>query len=1083
MPRSSRHKSHKQHKYSSKDARDYTDTDEEDSLKERKPREGPVVSSGIRVLKDSDSGEKRKVKDLLGPGNGDYSGEYGGSKRRKDRADLTVGSDRWNGGDDERDGGLEDKDTKNDGCGLDTESASKSKVTVDCRSKSSRKLESGSDRREESLVSSLDNEEAKKGSAKVDAKRKSEKEGSRKECLQYKDVREKERGSEREKKGQDGRREKSIDIVGTNEISRKQGAQMVDEESYYKKEVENTESPAYAVLCSPELEKEYEKRTKKRIDGSGTKDVKDDEDDDRRLSREDRQRNGKYKDEKHKEDRYKDKHREDFERDHRNKDDKYRDERSSRDHTTDRPDNKYSRDENKTLESHHKKAKFQDNNFEGSPHTDDQGTRYKDYNGRKRSPDDNEDYDDLKTHGAKELRSDVERNVSSNSKVDSPGERRRSKSRSHHSEAVDSGPSSNREKNSPSSGTHAGKDMDRHESKQSESVYRDSLPSERYRRSSTRDASERASESQYIEKPKQKTDSYSGELSAENVMGSQYDRSPKSVRQVSPVRLTEKSPSSTSGDRRYSNRSNRTSARRNLDIEELGRRSSGSRDLREYSINDDRGQEFPFEKPIGEDFIQAESHRRELTPASSSFNRTSSISSTSPSVLPPPPPFRHGLESPSLMGSSEDDSRGPTGDHRLNRFKRSGDSSSMGRGQGNNAWKGVPNWPPPVTNGFIPFQHGPPASGFHPVVQQFPSPLFGVRPSLELNHTGVPWHDPGRPFGWQNPSDDSVPHLHGWDGNGVFGEESHIYARPDWDASRQPMGNRGWDVSTDLWKGQNGNVNMEFQACPKEGDYPGRVPPDETWTAGQSGQRARNERNRPERLPAESIEIKRSGNTPSAKKAAEAGYSVVKEKTPEPPKQSKLEEEPSFCHVYLSKLDISVDLTSPELHKQCMDLVGIAKDLSTGISTTKDVWEEDTTAVRTICCDNNLRALLFPESTETVFEKSMALYKKQKEGMKVKSSVVSDPDAALNKPSPVRDEEAAEGIDDLQEKAEKVAKLPPAEERKEADSFLNHYERQCDSLSGVVISDGSQGCEASRPELVECRVNLSRIPNSPESTH
>ncbi|XP_068644379.1 uncharacterized protein [Aristolochia californica] len=682
MPRSSRHKSHKQHKSISKEARDYTDSDEEEALKERKPREGPAVSSGIRVLKDSDSGEKRKVKDLLGPGNGDYSAEYGSSKRRKDRAGSTVGSDRWNGGDDERVEGLEDKEMKNDGFGLATESASKSMVTVDSRSKSSRKLESGGDRREDSLVSSLDNEEAKKGSAKVDSKRKSEKEGCRKEWLHSKDIREKERGSEREKKGQDGRCEKSVDIVGTNEISRKQGARMGEEESYYKKEVENTEFSAYAELFSPVLEKEYEKRVKKRIDGSGTKDVKDDVDDDRRLSREDHQRNGKYKDEKHKNDRHKDKHRDDSERDHRYKDDKYRDERSSRDRTTDRPDSKYSRDENKTSESRHKKAKLQENSFEGSSHTEDQGTRYKDYNGRKISPDDNEDYDDMKAQGAKELLSDVERNASSSSKLDSPGEKRRSKSRSHHSEAVDCRPSSNHGRNSPSSGTPAGQDTDRHEMKQSESVNRDSLPSERYRRSSTRDASERTSESQYIERPKQKTDSYS------------------------------------------------------------------------------------------------------------------------------------------------------------------------------------------------------------------------------------------------------------------------------------------------------------------------------------------------------------------------------------------------------------------ELHKQCMDLVGMEKDLSSWISTTKDVLkEQDSTEVRPLHCDNNLRALLFPESTETIFERSMALYKKQKEEMQVERPVLSAPDAALKKSYPVHDEEAAEGLEDFQENTEKVAKLPPSEENKEADSYVNHEEHQCDSPSGVVISDDSEVCEASKPELVECRVNLSRIPNSPGSTH
>lgn len=112
---------HKSSKRSSRDTRDYSDSEKDSGLKDRRGKED---SSGVRVLKDSGSSEKRKLdskdtKDVFDSGNGDHAEEYSSSlKRRKDRADGGV-SDRWNGG------GEDDR----------TEGSRKSKASGESRSK------------------------------------------------------------------------------------------------------------------------------------------------------------------------------------------------------------------------------------------------------------------------------------------------------------------------------------------------------------------------------------------------------------------------------------------------------------------------------------------------------------------------------------------------------------------------------------------------------------------------------------------------------------------------------------------------------------------------------------------------------------------------------------------------------------------------------------------------------------------------------------------------------------------------------------------------------------------------------------
>ncbi|PIA49010.1 hypothetical protein AQUCO_01300097v1 [Aquilegia coerulea] len=715
---------------------------------------------------------------------------------------------------------------------------------------------------------------------------------------------------------------------------------------------------------------------RRKRDGSDEKDkyVEDVRDlNGRRLSIKDE----RHKDEKHKEDRYRDKYREDPDRDHRSRDDRVRDHRSSKDHISDRSGSRHSRDENKlVIENHHKKPKTQNSDRDLSPHPDDRASKYKDYRGKKRSSEE-DDRSDTKSRNTKEQRYEVEKKLNSG-KVESLVDRGRSQSRLADGDSTVSG----RRKSSPSSGAHFAKDGFRHSSKQAELKYKDSMSEERVRSNVTSsrelpgvsEVPERASESRSGDKPK----SMGRPIQNDKNHLAEFERSPILDVQVSP-QTKEKSHSSTSIDRRHLNR---TPVRRSHDIEETVHRSS--KDVRDHSGIEDRGsQEWPMERATAEEFPQADG---DAISVSSSHNRTSHLPTSSSSVLPPPPPLRTGVDSPSVISSFEEDNRSKPS----NRYKRSGDPN-VGRVQGN-AWKGLLNWSAPVTNGFIPFQPGPPPGGYHPLMQQFHGPpLFGVsRPSMEMNPTGVPYHLPdadrysghGRSFGWRNRAEEACPpHLHGWDGsNGGFGDESHIHGKLDWDQNRHMVSDRGWDANADLWKGQNNGLTMDYPSASQKEDNQLRGPVDEAW-GGKPGPRSRNDRSRSVSR-AESIEIKVSDEIPSEQVPTEATKQIVVEKTPEP---SKTLNDNDFCQVYLSKLDISVDLTHPEVYKQCKSL--LKEEILTGGVVTLSTEKNGKSGQR--IANKCSSSPLFPAIKDSVFQRAMMLYKKQSEELKSKVPVLS----------------------------------------------------------------------------------------------
>ncbi|XP_008787471.2 uncharacterized protein LOC103705485 [Phoenix dactylifera] len=1075
MPRSSGHRSHRDHKYGERS--DSEEGRNSRDCKERVEERG----GGSRFSRDQES-EKRKSsslpqssqgKDPSGAGNGNVSVEHG--RKRKDRAEDLAASDRWKG--DRGNDGVADSGPKGENIGpSEPKKAAKSKLSaVDSRERSSRRREGYTERYEDS-------------SSKVEStKRRSEKDLSRDVSLresssQHKDAKEKgrERGLERDKKVHESRHGRSDD-AGTRNQGAKTGSS--EEERVMKKDKEITEWQVQGELRNVELEKELEKRIRRRGDGSGDRDIWQgdgrDSDNRRLSSRDDRPKNESYKDErhrdeKHKDGRYKGKYREDLDRDQRHRDDGHQDEHSSRDRTSDRSDSKHHRDENRTSESRYKESRLQDSDHGGS-YVEDYSSRHKDSWGRKRSFDENDAYGDLRPRSTNK---------------------------------IDSNRSNKRPKSSSGSSVHAIKDQSRRSSRQAEPTHQGLLLGERDRPSApsmgdlagVSRGCDRTSDSRTLEKAKMKVHMNSGDYLVETA--SQHDKIRRSDGQTQSIRLTEISQS-TNDQFLY-----RSGTRHSLDIEDVAKKCSSYMDKKDYSTVDGRERELPLKNLIMDNYSRTESN--EHVPLGPSFNRNGHFPESSPVHYPPPPPVRNGVDSPLVFGSYKDDNRFHIEERKSSSHYRRNSDLITGKGHGN-AWNGAPTWPSPVANGFIPFQHGLMPPGFPSAMQQFPpASLYGMRPPMDVTHDGVSYHMHGaaghvRPFGWHNPMEDPCPQLQGWDGStGVLGDDSHVHGRPEWDnQNRYLMGSRGWGMSAGMWKGQNGNLNIEIPQPQKEPDYLSHSLPDEGWTR-QSGNQSRSEQ-----VLSESNEIKRSNDAPPAKNAAEVPPKSIYEKTPIPSKIAG-DDCSRFCCNYLSKLDISVDLASAELYKQCLTLLGTSDNGVCNISKHgyhQNINDENKVVKKS---PNNILSSLFPANTEAVFQRAMSLYKKQREIAREMFPVVTVTDSSRGeKDSPeASDADKVKVVDDQLPEELSLANANSCKSTEEGSNFITEAkdnvpgdaEQQQDTnadaqgdLSGdakqrhsdvisdaVVFGEGSQACDVVMPE---CRVNLNRIPISPGSTH
>ncbi|KAK7353345.1 hypothetical protein VNO80_18791 [Phaseolus coccineus] len=947
MPRSSKHKSSK---HSSRDAREHSDSERDSGAKDWRSKE---ESGNAKASKDSGSGEKRRLDSKEAHGNGEYSDEYASSsKRRKEGG----GGDRWNGGE---------------------EGTKKSKATGDSKSR----------RRDGSVGVYGEGVELKRSSGKGDGKHRDSASG-----------RSREGATEKERKFKEGgRSEESVD----------------EQEQRVSKQVfEINDSKIMEELRSPEPDNQLERRMRKKRDDYSDGDKHQDnvgDGYDRHLSSRDEAKDVKKKDDRRKEEKYRDKYKEEIDRENKHRHDKQRDERPTKDHTTIRSDDKHSREEKNGLESRQKRNKLpesdRDRDRDGDrdldsvrdpehhserdrdydidrdhdydrdrdwdwdrerdhererdrdrdrrrdrdgSNLDDRSTRGKDSGTKKRALDDREDYTDSKSRAVKSYYPDAEKRSLSTSRADSDVDRGRSQHRQAH---ADSTGTSNKHRSSPASNTHIGKD-DYRSAKGEDSKYRDPTVEQRTKgsREGYSGTSDRGPKYKLVEKPIKIDESHAGDFSTER----------SSSTKASPGGLMDRSPSSTSIDRRYVNRS---SVRRNLEIDESGRRNST--DGRDFSTSDDRlGRELTLDKPLLDEPSQADS---------SLYGRTSQ--SNAP-LIPPPPGFRATLDRP-YMGSLEDDVR----DNSNSRFRRSSEPGFV-RGHGGNSWRAVPNWNSPVPNGFVPFPPGPAHGGFQTMVPQFASqPLFGVRPPMEVNHAGIPYHIadadrfPGhlRPLGWPNLMDGTgTAHLHGWDSNGVFRDDPHMYGSSDWDRNRHSANSHGWESGSETWKEQNCDSKKELPSpvC-KDESVPAVVDNGLTDLTSQMSQEEHNRHEQVEKSPERKLS---SLGSPAEVQVHSLSSTTLLEKVPDTLTPS--DDTSLFSRFYLSKLDISVDLVSPELYEQCMCVLNVDKSASVDAIASTELLLKNGSRIRQKYAATLSRRSPFPEIDNSIFQIAMNLYKK-----------------------------------------------------------------------------------------------------------
>ncbi|PSS11306.1 hypothetical protein CEY00_Acc15580 [Actinidia chinensis var. chinensis] len=785
--------------------------------------------------------------------------------------------------------------------------------------------------------------------------------------------------------------------------------------------------------------------------------------DDRYL--EDGNRNSKPTEEKNWEDIDRDsRYREGMQRDDKAKDKRLRDanywdERSSRDRTSDKSNIKHLRGESAATELHHRKS----SNRDGSPIFDERNSLYKDGKGRRRTSD-KEDYGEIRSQSTKEQHSEAEKKSFSSARVELVSDRGRSNLRN---TDVEPALNNSRRRGSPSTSSHAVKDHYRL-AKQQESEYRDYGHEEGTRHNSTSrkeyvsvsGVTEKASLSRPIEKSLQKDDSHLGEVSAA-----------RRTREDASLQVVDKSPSSANTERRHLSRSN---VRRNLDIEDSGQRSGGSRDARAHSGREGRGfRELPTDTLPCDELSQADGDNLSV---SSPFSRTNHLSSNSRTLLPPPPSFRMGSESPQVLGSFEDDNRGkPSSRHR-----RIGDLG-MGRVQ-SSAWRGVPNWPPPVANGFIPFQHGPPPTGFHPVMQQFPSPpMFSVRPSMELNQSGIPYHVPdgdrfsgrGRPLGWRTPMDDSCPPpLHGWGtNNAVFGDDPHVYGRLNWDHNRSLTSGRVWETSSGS-KGHNCGASTELPSSPKKDDYSTCGPEDEVWS-GKSGLQPQNDKKQSS-AEVQSINIDQSSN------ALERNILEAPKTIPEEIPNLSRKDDTHLSHLYLSMLDISLDLTQPELYSQYTNLMGMDQNTLSEEDNYKFILTEEAIDATAKISTKATSASLFPSMDDSVLQKAMSLYKNLREEVWAISrdkilfsnAEILKSATTLNQDRTGSNDKPAEAVPNCDQP--EVVRVASASNEVKMEVSL---EDTNDMIDEPVLADSQENSEVAIAALNEVKMELDLVPN------
>lgn len=250
-------------------------------------------------------------------------------------------------------------------------------------------------------------------------------------------------------------------------------------------------------------------------------------------------------------------------------------------------------------------------------------------------------------------------------------------------------------------------------------------------------------------------------------------------------------------------------------------------------------------------------------------------------------------------------------DSPLNICNRGLSDPNMGRAQ--TSWN---NWAssPLANSGYTPF-HNVPSSLYNPVMQQFP--MFGGLP-MNMNHAGFFGHG-----------------LHGWGStSGGFG---------NWDHGRTRFNNQ-------IWNGQGSGVKIDMKSVAEKNDDLVHGPIDEIWTE-QIGPHIDKEQIQPDFKTPEVMKVKQSFPVSMVKK----------------------DDDNFICAAYLSRIDISEDLTGSKLYEQCQRMLGLDQASAADESDCRILYLE-----AGVDADSSNGGSLFAAADDSVFKKAMSLYTKQK---------------------------------------------------------------------------------------------------------
>ncbi|XP_021829385.1 uncharacterized protein LOC110769668 [Prunus avium] len=652
---------------------------------------------------------------------------------------------------------------------------------------------------------------------------------------------------------------------------------------------------------------------------------------------------------------YKDGYGEDADRDRRHRDskpkedvdwkkthweDRHKDEHALIDHNGDRSGTKYTRDKSNAGGIRYKKSRFDSRNYD-----DGQNTRYSDDRGKR--DDDKEDQIYSRCLSTRE-HADAEKKITGRGMVKSVDDKEDS-----HKCCVDAdfNASHKRQISFPSSYSHVAKDQSRH-SREAELMSGDSEPQERVRHglhfkevADVCGVLKQSSLSKPTKRLIDKDDSHLGDLSAERCLNPDA--------RASAVHLVDDSKFTTLG------------IKGSFDSKEFGKRSGVTKD-RDSSGTEGKGNlQPPSETPP-----TGELSREDIDGFSSlSSVKADQLPSNSWSNFPPP---RH-------------------------RYKRN-NSSFVGRMYGNarngapvNARSAVPNRPSPVMNSFTHFRHGPPPVGLHPVMHQFSAlPMYGVRPVMDIRslfphhiHDADRFLRQDHSLGWQNPIDGSQPPpLYAWDEiNSVAQTNSLAYGRLDWNHNREPIDGQRLETRTDMWKGPHDGVNPELPSVLQAKDPAVRTQEDEIWL-GASSLQVQNEENQCDDLVDKSQKIEIGQNSDALAKEPPKPSNSIAEQLPELSKISK-DDDDRLWLVYLSKLDISAELTHPELYNQCLKLMDGEQSQNVDEDSLKLLYLEEVVKTQVELSKLASSASLFVAINDCVFQRAMSFYKQQKEETRV----------------------------------------------------------------------------------------------------